>query len=110
MIEIVPSNIKEEMIFICEKCGIKIQESTGASENPSKTLLTNLREYLFNKNKKGIQKVLLTSCLSICPKNKITASIINIKESHITFKVIEQNDLKNEPGSILEDLCTKDNL
>ena len=64
--------INKALILICEKCGKKIQ---GEGENPSQVLQQSLKNEIASTFGKGKVKAVLTTCLSLCPVEKITVVI-----------------------------------
>ena len=69
----VPSPASEALIFICEKCGKKI--NAEPEQNPSTILQQALKKEIKVRQLKGKVRALASSCLDICPKDQIAFGI-----------------------------------
>lgn len=56
------------VVFLCEKCG-------KGADFSSKDLKNELRSALKDRGEKGAVRVVLTSCMDLCPKDGIAAAI-----------------------------------
>lgn len=75
--------VSQSMIWICEKCGSKLSRSDN--ESPSRDLQKAIKHLLSeNKEKRNI-RVMVSGCMNICPKEKIAASIIDLKGGKTRF-------------------------
>lgn len=60
----------ENLVLVCEKCGKKL----GGSENPSFAMKDWLKKQLLAKSLWGTTRVVMTSCLDICPEGKVAVA------------------------------------
>ncbi len=69
----VPTPADQALIFICEKCGKKL--NADPKLNPALLLQQSLKKEIKEKNLKGHVRAVASSCLDICPENKIAIGI-----------------------------------
>jgi len=53
-------------IFVCEKCG----------HNDARALKSELKEKIKSRGLKGEVKVVLTSCMDLCPKDGVSVALV----------------------------------
>ncbi|AZL15152.1 thioredoxin domain-containing protein [Rickettsiales endosymbiont of Stachyamoeba lipophora] len=86
--------INRALILVCEKCGQKLTDSTSKEDNPSFKLQQQLKQEInVNRNPKELRAV-LTSCLSVCPKESITVGILatdNATQANQFFTIPKNN-------------------
>ena len=61
------------MVFICEKCGKRV--SGSGSKNPSHRLASHFKRELKHTFDKGDVRIVLTTCMDICPENHVAISV-----------------------------------
>jgi hypothetical protein len=66
----------ENLILICEKCGKKLAGSKS-SANPSYEMKDWLKKELKERDLWGTSRVVTTTCLDICPDDKIAVAFIS---------------------------------
>lgn len=66
----------ENLILICEKCGKKLSESKS-DLNPAIELKDWLKKELKNRDLWGTSRVVTTTCLDICPDQKIAVAFVS---------------------------------
>jgi hypothetical protein len=62
------------LILICDKCGKRMK--ADFDENPSRELVARLKKESREVFGKGEVRAALTSCLDICPENRISVAIV----------------------------------
>jgi predicted metal-binding protein len=70
------------LVLICEKCGHNQHASV-------KDLKSELKHAVKEQHKKGAVRVLLTSCMSICPKDGIAVAVARTDAKPTEFFVVE---------------------
>ena len=63
--------VDQAMVFICEKCG----KRSGSDKNRSHRLASKLKKSLKGHFSKGDIRIALTSCMDLCPEDRITVSL-----------------------------------
>jgi hypothetical protein len=66
----------ENLILVCEKCGSKLAASS-ATPNPSHDLKNWLKKELIARKHWGETRVVTSSCLDICPKEKVAIAFMS---------------------------------
>lgn len=64
------------LVLVCEKCGKKIADKTGTT-NPATTLKDWLKKELISRSLWGTSRVVVSSCLDICPENKVAVAYLS---------------------------------
>jgi predicted metal-binding protein len=62
------------LILICDKCGKRMK--ADFDENPSRELVARLKKESKEVFGKGEVRAALTSCLDICPEDRISVAIV----------------------------------
>ncbi|HEY8269269.1 MAG TPA: (2Fe-2S) ferredoxin domain-containing protein [Pseudobdellovibrionaceae bacterium] len=86
----------EAVVLVCEKCGksldgLKLKEDGNASDNLKKYLKSQLKQHGYGKQ----VRVVNSSCLDICIKNKVAVSynpVDTSKHQQQTFTVHPEED------------------
>jgi hypothetical protein len=87
-IQNVPSPVDTALILICEKCGKKL----NSENNPAVYLQQSLKTEIKQQNLKGKVRAVLSSCLDICPENRIAVGI-SYANSKDAFFTVAADDL-----------------
>ena len=91
------------LILICDKCGKRMK--ADFDENPSRELVARLKKESKEAFGKGEVRAALTSCLDICPENRISVAIVPTG-SHAEgarFFTVKANDIKGTSESIVRE-------
>ncbi len=102
------SSIKPEhsqrFFLVCEKCGT---QSVHHDEiNPAKVIQKLLKEETrLHKTKEKLRPI-LSSCLGICPENKITALLVE-SEKPLRFFMLNEKYTENEISKLHDELITQ---
>jgi predicted metal-binding protein len=79
------------MVFICEKCG---RRAGGSGKNPSHRLASKFKRLTKHEFAKGDVRIVLTSCMDICPDDQIAISVQPSAPQHAAaFWVSDIEDL-----------------
>jgi|GEM_PF-2172927 len=100
-----PTPIKRALVLICEKCGRKC--SSEFDDNPSRRLQKKLKASARERFGKKEVRAVLTTCLDVCLKNKITVSVVNVHtessaQGAIEFFEVEPTHIQTAVDKILE--------
>ena len=101
--EVVDPPVSTGLILICDKCGKRMK--AGFDENPSRELVARLKKASKEVFGKGEVRAALTSCLDICPDNRISVAIVptgNRSEAARYFTV-KASDLKDAGDKIVKE-------
>jgi hypothetical protein len=93
-----PSPVTDSMILVCEKCGKKLVND--CETNPAAALQTHLKFEIRSRYGKGKVRCVLTSCLDVCPKGKLTIGISPANADPDRFYTF----LPDEPGLLTEEI------
>lgn len=83
----VEAPVRESMLWICEKCGLKLADKKD--ENPSRSLQKLVKKNLAEQSRKGEVRSMVTSCMNICPKGKIAACIVHFGKGNPSTRFYE---------------------
>jgi predicted metal-binding protein len=72
--DVVDPPVSTGLILICDKCGKRMK--AGFDENPSRELVARLKKASKDVFGKGQVRAALTSCLDLCPDNRISVAIV----------------------------------
>ena len=72
--DLVDPPVSTGLILICDKCGKRMK--ADFDENPSRELVARLKKAAKGAFEKGQVRTALTSCLDICPENRISVAIV----------------------------------
>jgi predicted metal-binding protein len=90
------------MVFICEKCG---KRARGAGKNPSHRLASKFKRLTKHEFAKGDVRIVLTSCMDICPDDQIAISLQpNSAKNDCAFWVSDIQDLDASSEALLQTL------
>ena len=68
------------LILICEKCGKKLGENDG-EDNVSRRLQKDLKFEAIERFGKKQVRAMVTSCMDVCPKDRISACVIRLDKA-----------------------------
>lgn len=97
-----PKWSKFGVVLICEKCGKKL----GGDLNPSVLLKDEIKKTLITENLWGEVRVLNSTCLDICPDQKIAVGFVNPGATP-TAQVIDPKKDKESLLQSIRDLTRK---
>lgn len=79
-------------VLVCEKCGKKQRDS---GKNPSHQLASKLKRLGKQKFDKGDLRVVLTSCLDLCPDERIAVALVPTQhDKAAVFLEVDTEDLE----------------
>jgi hypothetical protein len=90
-LEIVNSGWTERVVMICSRCGEQFK-STLDKNSPEK-IKSDLKNWAKANLPQGSTRVITTSCLNICPENKIAITICDKSRPHIFDSVAVAPDI-----------------
>jgi predicted metal-binding protein len=104
---VVDSPVTTGLILVCEKCGKRLEKDHD--ENPSRKLVSRLKKSSRDLFGKGEVRAVLTSCLDICPENRISVVVIPTAIGAATvaatrFLAVKASDLDETSKKILKEL------
>jgi hypothetical protein len=79
----VEAPVSEALILICEKCGKNI--SRGADDNPSRDIVSQLKEEIRAQGGKGKLRTVLANCIGVCPEGAIAVGISRTEKPNQFF-------------------------
>ncbi len=94
-------------VLVCEACGKKIMTASGVSENPAHKLKNELKLELKKLQMNEKYRALQSSCLNLCPENKIGVAVVGTKEASAHFLELAP-DTETENIHILTKLLAQD--
>lgn len=103
-VEDVEAPVQESMLWICEKCGFKLAGKND--ENPSRSLQKLVKKRLSEEGRKRQVRAMVTSCMNICPKGKISACIVHFGNARPSTRFYEFELGKNSEA-MAEGLLSK---
>jgi predicted metal-binding protein len=97
-----PPPMNRAMVFICEKCG---KRAGGSGKNPSHRLASKFKRLTKHEFAKGDVRIVLTSCMDICPDDQIAISLQpSAAENSAAFCVSDIEDLDASSEALLKTL------
>jgi predicted metal-binding protein len=98
----VSSPVTRALVMICDKCGRKLEESE--EKNPSRVIQKRLKQEFKEVYGKGAARAVTTSCLDICPEDRIAVGIVKFGEERSTteFFLVEGQDCDGDMKAIFE--------
>jgi predicted metal-binding protein len=90
LIQPISPPVNSAMVFICEKCGRRAGDS---GKNPSHRLASKFKHLTKHEFGKGEVRIVLTSCMDICPDDRIAISLQPATNQPATFWVSDIDDL-----------------
>ena len=88
------SPVNRAIVFICEKCG---RRGDLDGKNASHRLASKLKRACKRRFERGEVRVVLTSCMDVCPEEQITVLIQPVSGLHATQ--FRQADIKDVNGA-----------
>jgi hypothetical protein len=81
----------ENLVLVCEKCGKKLQgTASSGADNPSLGLKDWLKKELLARSLWGRTRVVVTTCLDICPVDKVAVAFTSDRaDLETTAEVID---------------------
>ncbi|MBC7658726.1 MAG: hypothetical protein H7249_03375 [Chitinophagaceae bacterium] len=79
--------VGQTMIWMCEKCGSKL--SSDEHNNPTRLVQKALKSIISEHKDKRNMRAMVSTCMNMCPKEKIAASIVNLKSGQTRFIAFE---------------------
>jgi predicted metal-binding protein len=96
----VKPSVTRALIFVCDKCGKKLDEIDG--DRPSRALASALKHEAKARFGKGEIRAMTSSCLDICPKERVTVCINNLTTGATQFMVVKPKKLDQVVAQILD--------
>jgi predicted metal-binding protein len=97
-----PAPMNRAMVFICEKCG---KRAGSSGKNASHRLASKFKRLTKHEFDKGDVRIVLTSCMDICPDDQIAISLQPSAAEHpAAFWVSDIDDLDASSEALLETL------
>jgi len=84
--------VSNALILVCEKCGKRL-DSDGDG-NPSRQLVSRLKKLAKKRFGKGAVRAVTTSCMDICPDDRISVALIEFRgtTSNTRFFTVNGSD------------------
>jgi predicted metal-binding protein len=101
-IEEIKSPVSETMIFICEKCGRKLDRTDEDGENLARSLQKAIKKESKRTDSKRKVRAVLTGCLDVCPKRAIAIAVGQLSEAPLKFYLIDEEELEGAETRLLE--------
>jgi predicted metal-binding protein len=99
LLQPVASPAKRAMVFICEKCGKRIDKS---GKNVSHRLASHFKHQVKREFAKGDVRIVLTTCMDICPDDRVTVAIQpNTPGVGATFLAADVEDVEASSEALL---------
>lgn len=87
------------LVFICERCGNRV---THSGKNPSQRLASRLKKATKRRCEKGDIRSVLTSCMNVCPEDRIAIQIAPVGGRHqCAFYTVGVEDLEESAATII---------
>ena len=98
----VESPVSNSLILVCEKCGKRMKGDFD--KNPSRKLASRLKKMSREVFQKGEVRAALTSCLDICPPNRISVAILPVNDPSKAprFFTVKIDDIEQTSQDILQ--------
>lgn len=93
------SPVSETMLWVCEKCGFKLVREDENS--PARSIQKAVKSILSDKKQKKQIRCMVTTCMNVCPTDKIAVGLVDLKSGKIRFLSFE---FKGSVDQIAEDL------
>lgn len=84
MLEKTPSPVNSALILICEKCGKKLSGSDDSEKNPSRLIQKEMKGIIADQIGKRELRAVVTTCMNVCPKDKIATCLVPTGNVHKT--------------------------
>jgi predicted metal-binding protein len=91
------------LILICDKCGKRMK--ADFDENPSRELVARLKKASKQVFGKGQVRAALTSCLDICPQERVSVAIVPTagQSGGARYLTVKASDLKGTAQAIVDE-------
>jgi predicted metal-binding protein len=96
--------VSNVLILVCEKCGKRLD--SDADKNPSRQLVSRLKKLAKKRFGKGAVRAVATSCLDICPDDRISVALIEFRgaTSNTRFFAVSGRDPDETGERILREV------
>ncbi len=101
-IEEIKAPVSETMIFICEKCGRKLDRKDADGENLARSLQKAIKKESKRTDSKRKVRAVLTGCLDVCPKRAVAIAVGQLSEAPLKFYLIDEEELEGAEMRLLE--------
>jgi predicted metal-binding protein len=91
--------VSNAMVWLCEKCGAKL--SRDEATNPARSIQKAFKELVSEKKEKREIRAMVTTCMNVCPKEKMAAGIVDVKSGKTRFISFE---VKGSVADLAEDI------
>lgn len=92
--------VTRAMVFICEKCG---RRTDHEGKNPSHRLASRLKRACKRRFERGAVRIALTSCMDVCPEDRITVLIQPVSGVHATqFRQADFADVEGASECLMQ--------
>ncbi len=78
-----------QLVLVCDKCGGKLTADAKKGDPSAKALKDWLKGELKDRGAWGDTRVVVSSCLDICPKDKMTVGFVSDDGSPATCVVLD---------------------
>ncbi len=91
------------LILVCDKCGKRMKADFDA--NPSRELVSRLKKASRDMFDKGEIRAALTSCLDLCPEDRISVAIVptGADSGATRFFTVKASDIESTSQKILKE-------
>ncbi len=100
----VDSPVSTALILVCDRCGKRMK--SDLDKNPSRQLVSRLKKTSRELFEKGEVRAALTSCLDVCPRDRLTIAIVATHGpvSQPRFFTVRADDIDDTSQKILKDV------
>jgi predicted metal-binding protein len=95
--------VSTALVLVCDKCGKRMK--ADVDENRSRRLVARLKKMSRELFEKGEVRAALTSCLDICPRDRLSVAIVSIDNpSAPRFFEVKADDIETTSHKILKEI------
>ncbi len=98
LVRLTDAPVELALVLVCEKCGRRVADS---KKNPSHHLVSKLKRMTKNEFGKGAVRAVLTSCLDLCPDQRVAIAVIPTASGIPTHFFETDVDDVDEAGSCI---------
>jgi predicted metal-binding protein len=100
----VDSPVSTALILVCDRCGKRMK--ADLDKNPSRQLVSRLKHRSRDEFEKGEIRAALTSCLDICPRDRLTVAVVAThgSASQPLFFTVKADDIDDTSRQILKEV------
>jgi predicted metal-binding protein len=100
--DVVDPPVSTGLILVCDKCGKRMK--ADYDENPSRELVSRLKKGSRDVFDKGEIRAALTSCLDICPEDRISVAIVptGAGSGATRYFTVKASDIEDTSEKILK--------